>query len=305
MRYNIISYLIGEGFRNVLKNKKSTMISITTMCLTMLMFGAFFILGENINHIVTNIEKQQGMQVFLIKDATDEEIQQVGQEIKKIEGVNTAKYVSKEENLNQMKENIKNHEQFMEGVTEDRLQASYTVTLTDLSLNKEVQRQIKEIRINDRRVIQDEDIVATDSTIETLSSIAKGLRIGILVILVALIIISIFIISNTIKLSVHARRKEISIMKYVGATNNFIRWPFIVEGMIIGIIAALITIIIVGFAYNAIAVQAVQVETLQKLNISLVSFADMINLIMIMYFAIGIGIGVLGSGMSMRKYLEV
>ena len=75
--------------------------------------------------------------------------------------------------------------------------------------------------------------------------------------------------------------------------------------MIIGIISALITLIIVGFAYNAIAVQAVQVETLQKLNISLVSFADMINLIMIMYLAIGIGIGVLGSGMSMRKYLEV
>ena len=149
------------------------------------------------------------------------------------------------------------------------------------------------------------DIVAIDSTIETLSSIARGLRIGILAILIALIIISIFIISNTIKLSVHARRKEISIMKYVGATNNFIRWPFAVEGMIIGIISALITLIIVGFAYNAIAVQAVQVETLQKLNISLVSFADMINLIMIMYLAIGIGIGVLGSGMSMRKYLEV
>lgn len=303
MRYNIISYLIGEGFRNVFKNKKSTVISITTMCLTMIMFGAFFILGENINHIVSNIEKQQGMQVFIEKNATDEEIKKLEQEILKIEGVNTTKYVSKEDALNQMKEDMKDHDKFMEGVTEDYVSASYTVTLTDLSLNKEVQDQINAIRINDKKIIY--DIVATDSTIETLSSIAKGLRIGILAILIALIIISIFIISNTIKLSVHARRKEISIMKYVGATNNFIRWPFIVEGMIIGIIAALITIIIVGFAYNAIAVQAVQVETLQKLNISLVSFADMINLIMIMYLAIGIGIGVLGSGMSMRKYLEV
>lgn len=303
MRYNIISYLIGEGFRNVFKNKKSTVISITTMCLTMIMFGAFFILGENINHIVSNIEKQQGMQVFIEKNATDEEIKKLEQEILKIEGVNTTKYVSKEDALNQMKEDMKDHDKFMEGVTEDYVSASYTVTLTDLSLNKEVQDQIDAIRINDKKIIY--DIVATDSTIETLSSIAKGLRIGILAILIALIIISIFIISNTIKLSVHARRKEISIMKYVGATNNFIRWPFIVEGMIIGIIAALITIIIVGFAYNAIAVQAVQVETLQKLNISLVSFADMINLIMIMYLAIGIGIGVLGSGMSMRKYLEV
>lgn len=303
MRYNIISYLIGEGFRNVFKNKKSTVISITTMCLTMLMFGAFFILGENINHIVTNIEKQQGMQAFIEKNATDEEIKKLEQEILKIEGVNTIKYVSKEDALNQMKEDMKDHDKFMDGVPQEYVPASYTVTLTDLSLNKDVQDQIDAIRINDKKIIY--DIVATDSTIETLSSIAKGLRIGILAILIALIIISIFIISNTIKLSVHARRKEISIMKYVGATNNFIRWPFIVEGMIIGIIAALITLIIVGFAYNAIAVQAVQVETLQKLNISLVSFADMINLIMIMYLAIGIGIGVLGSGMSMRKYLEV
>jgi len=303
VRYNIISYLIGEGFRNVFKNKKSTVISITTMCLTMIMFGAFFILGENINHIVTNIEKQQGMQAFIEKDATAEEIKKLEQEIMKIEGVNTIKYVSKEDALNQMKEDMKDHDKFMDGVPEEYVPASYTVTLTDLSLNKEVQNQIKDIQINNRKMIY--DIVAIDSTIETLSSIARGLRIGILAILIALIIISIFIISNTIKLSVHARRKEISIMKYVGATNNFIRWPFAVEGMIIGIISALITLIIVGFAYNAIAVQAVQVETLQKLNISLVSFADMINLIMIMYLAIGIGIGVLGSGMSMRKYLEV
>ena len=102
MRYNVISYLIGEGFRNVLKNKKSTMISITTMCLTMLMFGVFFILGENINHIVKNIEQQQGMQVYINKEATDEEIRNIEQEIRKIEGVNTIRYVSKEESLNQV-----------------------------------------------------------------------------------------------------------------------------------------------------------------------------------------------------------
>ena len=303
MRYNIISYLVGEGFRNALKNKKSTIISVTTMCLTMLMFGAFFILGENINHIVSDIEKQQGMQVYLLKDDTDEEMEQVGQEIRKIDGVNTAVFVSKEDMINELKEIIKDNEKFMEGFTEDYAEASYIVTLTDLNLNKEVQDKIYDIRINDKKVIK--EIVATDNTISTLYSIARGLRIGILAILIALIIISVFIISNTIKLSVHARRKEISIMKYVGATNGFIRWPFVVEGMIIGIIAALISIMIVGFAYNGIAAQAVQSQMLQSLNISLVSFTDMLNLIMAMYFAIGIGIGVIGSAMSMRKYLEV
>ncbi len=302
-----MGYLIGEGFRNVLKNKKSTIISITTMCLTMLMFGVFFILGENINHIVTTIEQQQGMQVYIDKNATDEEITQVGQEIRKIEGVNTLTYVSKEEALNQVKEMWKNNEtleKFMEGYSVDRFEASYTVTLTDLSLNEEVQAQIKQL--NDewgKEIIS--DIVATDQTINTLESIANGLRIGILVLLIALMVISIFIISNTIKLTVHARRKEISIMKYVGATNGFIRWPFVVEGIIIGIVAALITIVIVGFAYNGIAAKAVQSAVLQKLNISLVSFDEMFNLIMLIYIIIGAGIGVLGSVFSMKRYLEV
>lgn len=301
MRYNVISYLIGEGFRNVLKNKKSTIVSITTMCLTMLMFGVFFILGENINHIVKNIEQQQGMQVYIDKEATDKEIDFVEQEIRKIDGVNTVKHVSKEESLNKVKEQLKDNdtmEKFMEGFTEDYFEDSYTVTLTDLSLNESVQEQIMKID-------KVSEIVATNQTISTLESIAQGLRIGILVLLVALMIISIFIIANTIKLSVHARRKEISIMKYVGATNGFIRWPFVVEGIIIGILSALITIIIVGFAYNAIATQAVQAEILKQLNISLVSFNDMFNLIMIIYLVVGIGIGIVGSSISMRKYLEV
>lgn len=301
MRYNVISYLIGEGFRNVLKNKKSTVISITTMCLTMLMFGTFFILGENINHIVKNIAQQQGMQVYIDMAATSEEVRQVEQEIRKIDGVNTIQYLSKEEALRRAKEQLKDNEtieKFMTGMSEEQFEDSYTITLTDLSLKDSVQEQLKKIE-------KVSEIVVQNPTLSTLESIAKGIRIGILVLLVALIIISIFIISNTIKLSVHARRKEISIMKYVGATNGFIRCPFIVEGIIIGIISALITIIMVGFAYNGIATQAVQSETLQKLNVSLVTFNDMFNLIMIMYLGTGVGIGMLGSAISMRKYLEV
>lgn len=296
MRYNIISYLIGEGFRNALKNKKSTMISITTMCLTMFLFGGFFIFGENINHIVSNLEKEQGMQVFLDYGVTDEETKNAEQKIREIEGVNTVTYVSSADAHNSMKETLKN--QFVEEMSDDWFQSGFTVTLTDLSLNETVKSQIYKIE----KVV---GIEAADSTIATLESIAKGLKIGILVILVALIIISIFIISNTIKLSVHARRKEISIMKYVGATNSFIRWPFIVEGIIIGIIAAFVTIILIGFGYDALAVKAVQAPIFQRLSyISLVPFADMIKLIMILYLGIGIGIGVFGSSMSMRKYLD-
>ena len=120
-----------------------------------------------------------------------------------------------------------------------------------------------------------------------------------------LIAISVFIISNTIKLTVHARRKEISIMKYVGATNSFIRWPFIVEGIIIGIISALLTILIIYGGYTFIISKILGVFNSIQVNVSLLTFKDMYQMILIVYMALGIGIGVLGSSISMRKYLEV
>ena len=132
-----------------------------------------------------------------------------------------------------------------------------------------------------------------------------GIKIGSYVIIIALIAVSIFIISNTIKLTVYARRKEISIMKYVGATNSFIRWPFIVEGIIIGVIAAFITILVVGLLYNLATNGIVQTETFQRLNLKLYTFADMFSLLIITYVILGAGIGIIGSSISMRKYLEV
>ena len=144
-----------------------------------------------------------------------------------------------------------------------------------------------------------------DKTINALVSIANGIRWVSAGVLTLLIVISIFIIANTIKLTVHARRKEISIMKYVGATNNFIRWPFIVEGMIIGIFASVISIVIVGGAYSLLAEQAVNAQFMQAINMSLVGFKDMISSIIFVYMLLGIGIGALGSVISMRKYLKV
>jgi cell division transport system permease protein len=148
-------------------------------------------------------------------------------------------------------------------------------------------------------------ITSRDETVTTLIKLANGIRIVTGVILILLVVISIFIIANTIKLTVHARRKEISIMKYVGATNGFIRWPFIVEGMIIGIIASAISIVIVGGAYSFLAEQLVNSQFMQVINMSLISFADMFNSIIFVYMLLGIGIGALGSVISMRKYLKV
>ena len=301
MRYNIFGYLIGEGFSNVFKNKKSTGASLMIMCATMIIFGVFLILGENINHFVKNVEDSQGIQVFAKDEATDEQVKALGEQISKIEGVNKTQFKSKEDALNQMKENLgEENESLLEGYEGENniFTASYVVTLTDLNLNQQVQDEIMKLD-NVKK------IASSNQTVSTLIDLSNGIKIVTGVILLLLIVISVFIIANTIKLTVHARRKEISIMKYVGATNGFIRWPFIVEGMIIGIISSLISILLVGVAYNFIAEQMVNASFMKIMGVSLVSFGDMFNSIIVVYMLLGIGIGALGSIISMRKYLKV
>lgn len=298
MKYNIFGYLIGEGFSNTFKNKKSTGASLMIMCATMIIFGIFLMLSENINHFVDDIKSEQGFQVFLNTDATDEEIKEVGEKIRALDGVSTVDYKDKEYAFNFMKEKFGDNADLLDGYGAEMYSTSYIVTLTDLRQSKNIQNEISKFD-NVKK------ITSSDETVTTLLSLANGIKIVTGVILILLIIISVFIISNTIKLTVHARRKEISIMKYVGATNSFIRWPFIVEGMIIGVLASLISILIVGGAYSLLAEQAVNSSFMVKIGLSLLSFKDMISSIIFVYMLLGIGIGALGSVISMRKYLKV
>ena len=297
MRFNVISYLIGEGLSNIFKNKKSTMSSLMIMCATMLVFGLFFVIGENINAFVENVAEAQGIRVFIVNTATDKEIEQVGNEILSIDGVRNVEYISKEDALESMKDWL--GEDMLEGYEKKNIfSASYDVTLTDLELNQEVQDSI-------RQIPNVKDIRSSNETIAQVIRLAKGVKIVTGAILVLLIIISIAIISNTIKLTVHARRKEISIMKYVGATNSFIRWPFLVEGIIIGIISGLLSVAIIGVAYTYIANKMSGTAFMEIIHWKLLEFKDMFNLILTVYMGLGIGIGIVGSGISMKKYLEV
>ena len=298
VKYNILGYLVGEGFSNVFKNKKSTGASLMIMCATMIIFGIFLILGENINHFVSEIEAAQGIQVFINNDASQEQMDELGEKIRKLDGVSTIEFVSKEAALNQMKEKFGDKQDLLAGYEENNIfPASYVVNLTDLNKSKEVQDQILTFE-NVKK------ITSKDETVTTLINLANGIKIITGIILILLIIISIFIIANTIKLTVHARRKEISIMKYVGATNGFIRWPFIVEGMIIGIFASIISIVIVGGAYSIIADKLLSSQFMQVINMSLVSFGDMFNSIIFVYMLLGIGIGALRKRNFYEKIFE-
>lgn len=299
MKYNILTYLIGEGFSNVFKNKKRAMTSLGMMCVTMLIFGIFFVIGQNLNHFVTEIEADQGMQVFLQKTSTDEQIQEMKTKLQNINGVNTIEYVSKEDALQQMKNKFKDKSSILNGYEKDNpFPPSYIITLTDLNLAKQVKQEITAMP-------EVTEITSSDETIITLVKLARGIKIGTYVILAFLIVFSIFIIANTIKLTVHARRREISIMKYVGATNGFIRWPFAVEGIIIGLMSGAISIGILSGIYYLVVQNDTFISMTTKIGLTLLQFGDMLNTIIIIYLALGIGIGVLGSTISMRKYLKV
>lgn len=297
VKYNIMSYLIGEGFKNLFKNKKSTSAALTIMCLAMFMFGIFFVVGENINYVMEQVESEQGMKVWLKHETNEEQIKAVEEKLRSMDAINTVEYVSNEETFNQYRDFLGKYKDELDGI-ETYFQDAFLITLTDLSQSSAVKAQIEQLPEID-------EVNAGDETIETLINITKALRIATLVILVILILIAIFIITNTIKLTVHARRKEISIMKYVGATNSFIRWPFIVEGIIIGLISAFITIFIVGLVYNFVTNGMLESPTFQKLGLRLYTFRDMFNLLLVTYVLLGAGIGIVGSSISMRKYLEV
>ena len=148
-------------------------------------------------------------------------------------------------------------------------------------------------------------ITSSNSTISTLIQIANGVKIAIGVIFIILLFIAVTIISNTIRLTVYARRKEISIMKYVGATNSFIRWPFIVEGIIIGLIASLITLGLVAVLYDMIITEIEASAILQTMGITLLQFVELVESIAIVYVILGVFVGIVGSSISMKKYLEV
>ena len=295
-----IGYLIREGIKNVFKNKKSTLTSLITMICAMFLFGAFFAIGENVNAVLEQVQKNQGVEVFIENEATDEQISELETKIKALDGINTVTFKSKQEALDLMKENLKDNQDLLEGYEGENniFPASFIVTLTDLSLATEIEAKIEAME-NVKKITSNND------TINTLMNIANGIRIAIGVISILLLIISITIISNTIRLTVHARRKEISIMKYVGATNRFIRWPFVIEGIIIGMLSAIITLLIVGIIYDFVVQSIQSSNVLQTMGVTLLQFQEIVNLIAAAYAILGIGVGIIGSSISMKKYLEV
>lgn len=295
MLFRNLKYFLKEGFSNLARNRIMTVASITSVMAAMLILGLFLVIILNVNSLTNQVESQLELKAFLKDNISEQQVTQIGNDIKKIPGVTSVVFESKEEALQKFKQQLGDKSYLAEGLEKDNpLPQSYIVKVKDAGLMKDISNEIKQINGVDK-VSYGQDVV------DKLLGIIKIIRIVGLSIIFILFIISIVIISNTIKLGVFARRREINIMKYIGATDWFIRWPFLIEGVVLGLVGALLSVVLLVLIYGYV---------LDIINNKLIVFQllppeKIVGDILVYFSVIGAIIGALGSGLSIKRFLNV
>ena len=260
--------------------------------------GIFFVIVVNLN-LFTEVVKQDydQIEVYLKDEVTVEQAETLMGQIKTHEGAEAVSYRSKDDALNIMKQRWGESAYLLDSLGDNPLPASILISVDSM----ENAQSVSEFAIALDGV---EDVQYFRETVEKLTKVTNFLQVGAIVVMVFLIIVSVVVVSNTIKLTVFARSKEIKIMKYVGATNWFIRGPFMAEGIIIGIFAAIISTIMVSLLYGRI-VAGIGTQVIAITSCPLISVGYMAGNMLIIFLALGISIGAWGSIISMRKFLDV
>lgn len=281
----------------VSRNRAMSLASIFSISAMLLILGLFFIVVVNIN-MATEAAKQdyETVQVYLTDEVTAEEARQMTESFDRIDGVSETQYLDKDKALQQWKAKWGDSGYLLDSLGNNPLPNSILITVSQLEAADQVVEEAA-------RAEGIEDVKYYKETVEKLLKITNFIQIGALIIMVFLIVVAVVVVSNTIKLTVFARSREIAMMKYVGATNWFIRGPFLVEGMLIGMISALISVVIIAFTYSKIS-ELIGQDVFIILSTPMVPVSFMtINLISI-FLSVGISIGACGSIISMRRFLD-
>lgn len=298
MKLRSIKYYIKEGFRSLIKNRLMSIASIVTVAICIFMVTVSYCLSVNIDYMLEQIENRIGISAFAEDKLLSDKLNVISEEIWAIPHVKAVKYISPADGLEIMKEEFGDDEGILDGYIDDNpLSASFSIIVDDANYQKYVVDSLEKIDgIRDVR----HALPITDALI----SASKAIHILSIIIIGVLCIVSIVIIVNTIKLAVYIRRVEINIMKYVGATDWFIRWPFIIEGTLIGLIGALIPILICMAGY-APAIEKIAsfpiIDQLVKFREGQEIFYKIIPISVM----IGVIIGTFGSVFSVHKHLQV
>jgi cell division transport system permease protein len=288
-----------QGFQGMWRNRGMGVASITSISAVLMILGIILILILSINNFVMDTTtKFDEITVFLEDDINDEQMTKIEEKAKENEGIVSIIFESKDQALEKFKEDWGDEAYLLDGLEKNNpLPNSYIIKIEEIAYAQNLVNSLKGLD-GVEEVKYDKEII------DKLLVVADYIRLGGIIVIAILVFVSIFIISNTIKLTVTSRRREINIMKYVGATNNYIRGPFIIEGVLFGLIGAIISIFIVYYGYEYFF-GLVNERLYSLFSVFLIAPTMIFTDIAIIFSAIGIGIGALGSLVSMKRFLNV
>ena len=296
MKIRGVRYFFLEAFKNIFSNGWMTIASIFTVVASLLVLGVFLTLSINISNMMVNLEDSYQIVVFVDEKVNDDGIKTIGSKIKNISNVTDAVLTTSAERLEMLRDKMGQNGSKLDRYKDDNpLRNMYQVTLEDLSKSKETIDELE--KVDGIAKIQ-----RNEEAIDKLVKVANYVQTFSFWIIIALAIVSIFIISNTIKLTVYTRRKEINIMKFVGATDWFIRWPFIIEGIFIGLIGAGVSIGLIVSGYSLIITA---IDSLKIAFITMKPLNELLGTIIGSSLGLGAVLGGIGSYISVRKHLNV
>ena len=302
MRPSTIWYILKQGFKNIKRNWMFSMASILTMSACIFLFGIFYSIVYNIDYIAHRVETEFPITVFFTEGISDEDIQAVGEQIQTRSEVDHIEFESADEAWESFKEQYFQGSDAADGFKDDNPlvnSANYRVYLNEIEKQSELVGYIESLE-GVREVNRSEEAA------NTLGSINKLVSYVSIAVIVLLLIISVFLISNTISVGISVRKEEIGIMKYIGATDRFVRSPFVLEGILIGMIGAAIPLAALYFAYNS-AVQYIltKFNVLAIGGVQFIPVYEMYETLLPVGLLLGMGIGLVGSFWTTRKHLKV
>lgn len=292
---NRIIFYIKETLKSLYRNKNTSVATVLSMALTFLILGITLVIVLNVNNfVITTKQEFSGLQIFLKNEVDEENITSFMKKLENNEYLKDISFVSKKETMDNFITNMGSDSSLFSDI-ENPCENSFVVYITKPQMSKEIVTNLKE----DDRV---SSISYYQDTIDTLIRVSRAISFVSFIIVIVLFILSLVIIENMIKIAIFARMREITIMKNIGATNWFVRWPFLLEGAILGMIGSFLSyIILVGIyskVYDSLTLTAIFAKYMVDITI-------MKHLLMSLFIPTGIGIGMIGSIISLRKYLKV
>ncbi len=302
MKFSTLLYNIKQGLKNIWRNKMFSLASVATMAACIFLFGLFYAIGTNFSEMVKSAEEGVAVTVFFDEGITEDKIQAIGDEIATRPEVSEYNYISAEDAWNSFKEEyFKGNEELAEAYADDNPladSANYEIYLSDVSYQDELVAFLE--GLDGVRQVNQSEVAA--NTLADFNSLINIISVSVVVILIA---VAIFLISNTVRVGITVRKDEIAIMKLIGAKDSFVRAPFVVEGVTIGLVGSIIPLIVLWLLYNRIIEYVAEKFEFLSNMVSFVPVGDLFHTLLPVSLLLGVGIGYLGSRITLKKHLKV